>query len=58
MTFPAVGLRITGELVQIGRVRLYLIPSLKDSLVLFLAGLFGRTAGRALVLGQVFLVGG
>ena len=58
MTFLTGGLRITGELVRIGRVRFYLIPSLKDSLILFLPGFLGRATGRALVLGQILLVGG
>jgi hypothetical protein len=58
MTFPSVDLRITGELVRIRRVRFYLIPSLKDSLILFLAGLLRGATRRALVLGQILLVGG
>ena len=58
MTFPTGGFRITGELVRIGGVRFYLIPSPNDSLILFLAGFLGRATGRALVLGQILLVGG
>ncbi|SVE40567.1 uncharacterized protein METZ01_LOCUS493421, partial [marine metagenome] len=38
MTFLTGVLRITGELVRIGRVRFYLIPSLNFSLILFLPG--------------------
>ena len=58
MTFSTGGFRITGELVRIGGVGFYLIPSPNDSLVLFLAGFLRGSTGRALVLGQVFLVGG
>ena len=50
MTFPTGGFRITGELVRIGGVRFYLIPSPNDSLILFLAGFLGRATGRALVI--------